>query len=168
KLRVVAKGLTYLQSQYEKPLSEFRELEGYLAQKVEDSAVSADPGDVRFERVRRMFVPGFREQLDAKQSAFDQEMGMRQAYVDAQQAVTNSYTSAQEEMSAIRSRFGKEVGQLDQLIASHQDNTTAMTSFFEVSSELLQIHQKVMDVDLTGSGVEPVDLKEPTAASVQP
>lgn len=143
-LKVLGKGLAYLQAQYERPLDEFRALQESIGKELESSTSAAPSEEYKF--LRAMFDWKYRERQKAEKAALLKEQGRREALEDTQQELGTRYANAQREMAAVKKQFGEHMKKLDLLVANEQTNAADMTSFFEVSSEVIKIHQRVMNI----------------------
>jgi len=167
-LKVIARGLGYLQAQYEKPLEEFKEMEASIQSELAESPQTTPPTEER-KFLRAMFDWNYRERQKAKEEAYLKEQGRREALKDTQQELATRYARAQREMAAIKNQFGTQLENIDQLLAAQTANAAEMSSFLEMSSEMIKIHQRVLNIQ-----VEPVPSTEtplvtgPEATPVKP
>lgn len=148
-LKVIGKGLGVLQAQYERPLEEFRDLEESIRKELEDSSASAPSEERKF--LRNILDWRYRERQKAEKESLLKEQGRREALEDTQQELAQRYANAQQEMAAIRKQFGEHLQKLDEVVGSEMASATEMASFFEVSAEVIKIHQRAMNIQ-----VEPV------------
>lgn len=153
-LKAVANGLTYLQQQYEKPIHEFRELEAYLSQQLEAQALEPE---MRGKFFRRMFSNEWKEQMEE----YYRDQGRIEAVDGARQQVASAYDRAQKQMASLKKGTDEYLAGLTKIIEEKGTNTEALDSFFEVSQEILQIHQRVM-------AIKPVTATEPSSTEIRP
>lgn len=156
-LKAVAGGLAYLHSQYEKPLYEFKELDTYLARQMQ---VQAEKPEDRVKLFKQLFSKKYREENDADWEAYYRDRGRISAVSAARGKVSEAYARAQSQMGAIKLDSAQWLAGLDEIVKSKEGNTELMESFFEVSAEILKVHQGVMDVKVeappaTGETVSP-------------
>jgi hypothetical protein len=152
-LKLIGKGLAFLQSQYERPLEEFKKLEESIGKELETSAPVATPSDGAAPTLflRSLFDWKFREKQKEEKAAMLKEQGRREALEGTQQELAQRYSKAQREMAAVRKQFGQHLQKLDALVSNETANAAEMASFFEVSAEVIKIHQRAMNMH-----VEPV------------
>jgi DNA repair exonuclease SbcCD ATPase subunit len=149
-LKLIGSGLALLQAQYERPLEEFKNLEESIGKELGSAPASA-PADERKLFLRSLFDWKYREKQKAEKEALLKEQGRREALVDTQQELAQRYTKAQQEMAGVKKQFTQHMQRLDAVVGSQSANAAEMASFFEVSSEVIKIHQRAMNVH-----VEPV------------
>ncbi len=153
-LKAVANGLSYLQQQYEKPIHEFRELEAYLSKQLEAQAVEPE---MRGKFLRRMFSTEWKEQMQE----YYRDQGRIEAVDGARKQVASAYGRAQKQMASLKKGTDDYLAGLNKLIDEQGANTEALDSFFEVSQEILKIHQRVM-------AIQPVTAADPPSNTVRP
>ncbi len=152
-LKAVANGLGYLQQQYEKPIHEFRELEAFLSQQLEAQAVEPE---MRGKFFRKMFSNEWEEQMQE----YYRDQGRIAAIDLARTKVASAYDRAQGEMAKVKKGYDEYIQNLNQIIEEKGANTEALESFFDVSSEILKIHQRVMSIK-PDVGTPPANLDRP-------
>jgi len=145
KLRALAGGLTYLSEQYEKPIGEFKELQTYLSRQLELPADVSPEEQGRF--LRRFFSRDYREQQKNQIAEYYQDQGRRDAMLAMQAKVEESYGKAQREMASIRKHQNSYLASLDALMEAKEGEIKDMSSFFEVSSRILDIHKRMLALE---------------------
>ncbi len=145
KLRAVAGGLSYLSQQYEKPIEEFKELSGYLSRQLELPA-NATPEE-KGRLLRRLFSREFRDEQRNQLAEFHQDQGRRDALVAMQTKVEQSYGKAQAEMAGLRADQQNFVAGLESIITGKADAADSMDSFFQVSSRIIDVHQRMLNLE---------------------
>ena len=150
-LKLIGKGLAILQTQYERPLEEFKHLEESIGKELETSTPATAPAENPTLFLRSLFDWKFRERQKEEKAAVLKEQGRREALEDTQQELAQRYSKAQHEMAAVKKQFSSHLQKLDALVENESANAAEMASFFEVSSEVIKIHQRAMNMH-----VEPV------------
>jgi chromosome segregation ATPase len=150
-LKLIGKGLSILQSQYERPLDEFKHMGESIGKELETSTPATAPTEGPTLFLRSLFDWKFREKQKEEKAAMLKEQGRREALEDTQQELAQRYAKAQREMAAVRKQFSSHLQKLDALVENGSTNAAEMASFFEVSSEVIKIHQRAMNMH-----VEPV------------
>lgn len=146
-LKLIGKGLSLLQSQYERPLEEFKSLEESIARELESSPALAST-DERKLFLRALFDWKYREKQKAEKEALLIEQGRREALVDTQQELSERYARAQKEMAGVRKQFAQHLQKLDTVMGDEVASAAEMASFFEVSAEVIKIHQRAMNIQV--------------------
>jgi len=145
KLRAMAGGLSYLHTQYEKPIHEFRELDEYISKQMQmDRVPEAERGPL----LKRIFSKNAREEYRDQVAAYYQDQGRLDAFEDTHTRLSAAYQRAQSEMAQVRLDSNKYLKDLETLLADKEANIESVESFFDVSEKILQIHQRVMNIDL--------------------
>jgi hypothetical protein len=140
KLALIATGISFLQKEYQKPFTEFRALEDYLAKQAA-TAPQAKPQS-SFGFFKRMFDKDFRE---AEKEYYRNE-GARQAFTSAQQKFSSVYSQAQSQMAAVSLNGDAQVKKLYQLIEDKSAaNQEDLSQFFDQARKALKTHQEVLD-----------------------
>ncbi len=145
-LTAVANGLAYLHKQYEKPIHEFKELETFLERQLQ--VPSSVPPEERARLFRRLFSRDYREQRQEQLESYYRDQGRREAMEVAKTKVEQAYAQAQSQMQTIGVSNQEFLDQLDAIIVGKGANREVMDSFFEVSEQILQIHQGIMDLQI--------------------
>jgi hypothetical protein len=147
KLSLIATGISFLQKEYQKPFSEFKQLEDYLAKQAAALTTrDANAQPTRFGFFKRMFNKDFREA--EKQQLRDQ--GAREAFEAAQTKFTAAYAVAQRQMNTISIDAEAYTKKLYTLIDEKQlANKEDLSSFFQQAREALRTHQEVLDFQPT-------------------
>lgn len=143
-LKVIGKGLAFLQTQYERPLEEFKKMEESIGKELEAHPVSAAPDENKF--LRALFDWKFREKQKAEKAEFLKEQGRREALEDTQQELAQRYAKAQQEMASVKKQLTQHVQKLDAVVSNEVASAAEMASFFEVSAEVIKIHQRAMNI----------------------
>ena len=144
KLQSVVNGLLLLHEQYKKPLNEFRELSRYFGQQLAALPEGAlDPKETT-PLGKRIFK---NREFQNERKQFFESQGRRIALIEAQDIYTTAYSSAQDEMNSISLNVNEYLTELDSVIQSNQKSAAELTSFFEKSREILQIHEKIMNIE---------------------
>ncbi len=154
RLKAVANGLAYLHQQYEKPIHEFRELESYLSRQLE--AQTLEPAQ-RGKFFRRMFSNEWRDQMQE----YYRDQGRISAIESTRKQVAAAYGRAQGEMARLKVGYDQYLANLNQLIDEKGADTKALDSFFDVSKEILSIHQRVMAIKPATTPQTPPTLVRP-------
>ncbi|MEM7144371.1 MAG: hypothetical protein AAF591_04505 [Verrucomicrobiota bacterium] len=136
-LQMIGSGLGYLQEQYEKPIGEFRELEQFLASKLD---VPPLPPKEKGKFLARIFSKKFREE----EKEYYRDVGRWEAFESARNEVTAAYGRAQQQMSQVGLNTDKYLADLQNLIAAKEANAEQLTDFFDSSRKVLNIHQEIM------------------------
>jgi hypothetical protein len=141
KMTVIATGVSFLQSQYQKPLQEFTALRDYF----ED--VAKRPNEKpksNFGFFKRIFSKDFRE----AEKEFYREEGARRAFEEAQGKFDTVYASAQKAMRAVNLDTTALLKKLDDLIQDKQQASAEdLSSYFKKAREALRTHQEILDFD---------------------
>lgn len=144
KLQSVVNGLLLLHEQYKKPLNEFRELSRYFGQQLAALPEGAlDPKETT-PLGKRIFK---NREFQNERKQFFESQGRRIALIEAQDIYTTAYSNAQDEMNSISLDVNEYLTELDSVIQSNQKSAAELTSFFEKSREILQIHEKIMNIE---------------------
>ncbi|MFT5467311.1 MAG: hypothetical protein ACI8UO_002415 [Verrucomicrobiales bacterium] len=156
-LRAFGQGLAYLHKQYEKPLYEFAELEAFLTKEMQ---VQVSRPAEKTKLFKQMFSKNYRESNKSQWEAYYRDRGRVAAVSTARNRVSAAYTRAQGQMASIQVDAQTYLAGLDAIIEGKQENVALLESFFEVSNEILRVHQAVMGVevenpDRTGTTVKP-------------
>ena len=144
KLQSVVNGLLLLHEQYKKPLNEFRELSRYFGQQLAALPEGAPDPKETTPLGKRIFKN--REFQNERQQFFESQ-GRRIALVEVQDIYTTAYSNAQYVMNSISLNINEYLTELDSVIQSNQKSAAELTSFFEKSREILQIHEKIMNIE---------------------
>ena len=142
-LKAVGQGLAYLHSQYEKPLYEFQELDTFLSKQLQ---VQVDRPDDKVKLFKELFSKKYREAKDAEWAAYYQDRGRISGVKTARDRVATAYARAQSQMGAIKLDADQYLATLDDIIEGKEANAELLESFFDISNEVLKVHQSVMDV----------------------
>lgn len=138
KLAVFATGLSYLHRQYQKPFTEFKELEGYLSQRANANVESPD---MRFAFWKRMFNSEFRE----KEREFYRTEGERRGFQDASDKFGKAYAAAQKQMAAANMDFEKSIAKMNDFVNEKQKDVPDLSDFFNQARKSLNTHQKLLE-----------------------
>ena len=142
-LKAVGQGLAYLHKQYEKPLYEFQELDSYLSKQLQ---VQVSRPSEKTQLFKQLFNKQYRNNKQSQWEAYYRDRGRISGVKSARDKVATAYASAQSQMGAIKLDTDKYLANLDAIVANKEANTALLESFFEVSNEVLKVHQSVMDV----------------------
>lgn len=142
-LKAVGQGLAYLHKQYEKPLYEFQELDGYLSKQMQ---VQVSRPSEKTKLFKSLFSKNYRNQRDSQWEAYYRDRGRISGVKAARDKVATAYGKAQSQMSAIKLDTDQYLANLDAIVANKEANTELLESFFDVSSKVLEVHRSVMDV----------------------
>lgn len=151
-MKALANGLAYLHKQYEKPISEFRELDEYLTAQMQMDRV---PPAERGALLKRIFSKEYRDDHREQVAAYYKDQGRLDALEDTQVRVSAAYQNAQSAMGQIRLNTDKYLQDLNRIVDTKEANVDAVDSFFEVSQKILQVHQNMMNLEV------PVQVEEP-------
>lgn len=143
-LQSVINGLVFLHEQYKKPLNEFRELDRYFNQQLAslpDDAV--DPIETTPLGKRIFQNKKFKEE---RNRYFENE-GRRSALSEAKARVSDAYASAQRQMANVSLDINEYLADLDAIVESNEKSAEDVATFFEKSREILQIHDRIMNIE---------------------
>jgi hypothetical protein len=142
KLAIIATGLGFLQKEYQKPFSEFKQLEEYFAKQAANLPQRDAESPQRFGFFKRVFSKEAREAQ--KQQLRDE--GAREAFEAAQIKFNTVYAAAQRQMSSVSIDADQYVKKIYDLIdEKNQANTEDLGQFFDEAREALRTHQEVLD-----------------------
>lgn len=144
KLQSVINGLLVLHEQYKKPLNEFRDLSRYFGQQL--AALPEDARDPKDSAPLGKRIFNNRQFKEERQQFFESQ-GRRTALVEAQEVYTKAYSNAQYQMSSISLNINEYLNDLDTVIESNKANAEDVAAFFAKSREILQIHDKIMNIE---------------------
>ncbi len=137
KLEMLGAGLTYVQKQYTKPISEFKELDSFLAAQLDATGV---PPKERYGLFQRMFGREYKEAV----ADYYKDEGRREAYSVARERVSTAYSSAQRQMAALSSSQAKYIEDLQSVIAGNEARAEDLENFFRSSRKVIDVHQSIM------------------------
>lgn len=140
-LAAIGTGLTFLHKQYEKPIEEFRELEKFLADQLNVAAVV--PPTQRGKFFKRMFSQDYREH----EQEYFRDQGKRDAFERSRAKVNQAYGRAQAQMKQLSVQSSEYLDQLQAIVDSNNANAADIESFFDQSREILQIHDRIMNLE---------------------
>jgi len=140
-LAAIGTGLTFLHKQYEKPIEEFRELEKFLADQLNVAAVV--PPTQRGKFFKRMFSKDYREH----EQEYFRDQGKRDAFERSRAKVTEAYSRAQAQMKQLSVQSTDYLDQLQAIVDSNNANAADIENFFDQSREILQIHDRIMNLE---------------------
>lgn len=166
-LKVIGKGLAFLQAQYERPLEEFKKMEESIGKELDSHPVSAAPDENKLF-LRALFDWKYREKQKADKEALLKEQGRREALEDTQLELAQRYAKAQQEMAAVKKQFGEHVRRLDVVVANEVASAAEMASFFEVSAEVIKIHQRAMNIHAEPVPPSSPGMTEPSVTGIKP
>ncbi len=142
KLAIIATGLSYLQKEYQKPFTEFKELEKYFSRQSASLPAKGAETPQRFGFFKRLVSKEYREA--ERQQLRDQ--GAREAFEAAQVKFTSAYASAQRQMAAVSVNAEGFTKKLYDLMAQKAEaNKEDLGQFFEQARKALRTHQNVLD-----------------------
>lgn len=151
-LEMLAAGLSYLQSQYQKPIHEFKELEVFLAAQLDVEALEPKK---RFGLFQSIFSKEYREE----KRDYYKDIGKREAFETARDRVATAYASAQARMAALSSSHEKYLQDLQAIVAGKLSNAEDLNEFFRNSREVIDIHQSIMNLQERQEVESKVDVK---------
>ena len=140
-LRSVVNGLSFLKQQYNKPIQEFRELEGFLSEQL--AAPTMVPPRERYGLLKRIFS----EEYKREREEFFREQGQREAFDRARTKVQQAYSNAQSQMKALSLDTDEFLDQLDAVADANDASAAQIDDFFKQSREILKIHDKIMSIE---------------------
>lgn len=140
-LRSVVNGLSFLKQQYNKPIQEFRELEGFLSEQL--AAPAMVPPRERYGLLKRIFSQDYKREREA----FFREQGQREAFDRARTKVQQAYSNAQAQMKSLSLDTDEFLDQLDAVADANDASAAQVDDFFKQSREILKIHDKIMNIE---------------------
>ena len=140
-LRSVVNGLTFLKQQYNKPIQEFRELEGFLSEQL--AAPTMVPPRERYGLLKRIFSQDYKREREE----FFREQGQREAFDRARTKVQQAYANAQAQMKSLSLDTDEFLDQLDDIAESNDASAADVDEFFQKSREILKIHDRIMSIE---------------------
>ncbi|MEM7699116.1 MAG: hypothetical protein AAF236_12015 [Verrucomicrobiota bacterium] len=144
----VINGLAFLHQQYQKPLTEFREVDRYLNQQLAQlPPPAADPKETT-PLGRRLFK---NREYQEERAAYFENQGRRSALVEARNRVNTAYASAQRQMKALQVDLNRYLSQLDEIVDSNEASAESVEEFFTTSREILKIHDRIMSIGPSGT-----------------
>lgn len=147
KLAIIATGLGFLQKEYQKPFSEFKQLEEFLSRQAASlPGRNAESTPQRFGFFKRVFSKEAREAQ--KQQLRDE--GAREAFEAAQVKFNAVYAAAQRQMASVSINADQYVKKIYDLIdEKNKANAEDLGQFFDEARKALRTHQEVLDFQPT-------------------
>lgn len=142
KLAIIATGLGFLQKEYQKPFSEFKQLEEYLSKQAASLPARSEEDAQRPGFFKRIFS---REAREAHRQQLRDE-GAREAFEAAQIKFNTVYASAQRQMASVSINADQYVKKIYDLIdEKNKANAEDLSQFFDEARKALRTHQDVLD-----------------------
>jgi hypothetical protein len=141
RLGAIAQGLDQLRVRYEQPLQEFTEL-GVFFEKRANQNIQA-PEAPRFKRVRRLFDKDYREQ----EKAYQQQVGQKEAFAEANASFTKAYKAAQTRIQASAKDMAAHSQRIYALISEKELNKEDLEQFFTQSRSAIRSHLDIIELD---------------------